>query len=166
MRYSPIKDAGISKSNRRRDFEPSCDVDINDYVDDAVWTKRFVRNMDIIKGAAHGAIPPTPGLARRALGETYREFIMNLYTPEEILRNRDDNEIRVYRNDNERKPGSGRLEAFRKFLGNLMERDKGKFREFHQAVSSNSMDSIRALLKTCNDDEVEGWLRVYLKRSS
>jgi len=163
MRYSPIKDAGISNSNRRRDFEPSSDLEISDFVDDAVWTKRFIRNMDIIKGAAHGAIPPTPGLARRALGETYWEFIMNLYTPEEILRNRNDNEIRVYRNDNERKPGSGRLEAFREFLGNLMERDKEKFKEFHQAVSSNSLDSIRALLKTCHDGEMEGWLKVYLK---
>ncbi len=166
MRYAPLKDTSAGNLNRRRDYEPQGEVAINDYIDEAVWTRRFVRNMDIIKGAAHGAIPSTPTLARRAIGETYREFILNLYMPEELLRNRNQHEKRVYSNDRQRTPGSGRVEAFREFLEILMDRYKDKFRDFHHAVSSNSSESIRALINTCNDSDMEGWLRLYLKRTN
>jgi hypothetical protein len=110
MRFAPIKDDSPEKRNRSRDYvppKPSRDID---YLNDAQWTKRFTRNIEIIKGAAHGAISPTPSLALRAIGETYEEFITNLYMPEELLRNRDKYEARIYPNKPDRKPGTGDIE--------------------------------------------------------
>lgn len=163
MRFAPIKDDSPQKLNRHRDYvppKPSPDID---YLNDAQWTKRFTRNVEIIKGASHGAISPTPSLALRAFGETYEEFIANLYMPEELLRNRNKYEARIYANDLDRTPGTGEVEEFRKFTLRLL-RDKNEaFFEFHDAVSPCSKEAVRASLKTCKNDEVRKWLGWYLK---
>jgi len=102
MRFAPIKDDSPEKLSRSRDYihpKPSRDID---YLNEAQWTKRFTRNIEIIKGASHGAISPTPSLALRAIGETYEEFITNMYMPEELLRNRDKYEARIYPNKPDR----------------------------------------------------------------
>jgi hypothetical protein len=163
MRFAPIKDDTPQKLNRRRDYvppKPSPDID---FLNDARWTKRFTRNVEIIKGASHGAISPTPSLAMRAFGETYEEFIANLYMPEELLRNRSKYEARVYAYDPNRPPGTGDVEKFREFILRLLN-DKGEaFFEFHEAVSPCSKEAAREALKICKNDEVRKWLAWYLK---
>ncbi len=163
MRFAPIKDNSPQKLNRHRDYvppKPSPDID---YLYDAQWTKRFTRNIEIIKGAAHGAISPTPSLALRAFGKDYEEFIANLYMPEELLRNRNKYEARIYDYDPNRTSGTGKVEAFREFVLRLLQEKKDIFFEFHEAVSPCSKEVIRDALKTSKYDEVREWLMWYLK---
>jgi hypothetical protein len=163
MRFAPIKDDSQEKRNRSRDYvppKPSRDID---YLNDAQWTKRFTRNIEIIKGAAHGAISPTPSLALRAIGETYEEFITNLYMPEELLRNRDKYEARIYPNKPDRKPGTGDIEKFREFIMRLLSKQDKAFFEFHEAVSPCTKEATRKAFKTCSNKEVREWLMWYLK---
>lgn len=163
MRFAPIKDDSPEKRNRSRDYvppKPSRDID---YLNDAQWTKRFTRNIEIIKGAAHGAISPTPSLALRAIGETYEEFITNLYMPEELLRNRDKYEARIYPNKPDRKPGTGDIEKFREFIMRLLSKQDKVFFEFHEAVSPCTKEATRKAFKTCSNKEVREWLMWYLK---
>jgi hypothetical protein len=163
MRFAPIKDDSPEKLSRSRDYippKPSRDID---YLNDAQWTKRFTRNIEIIKGASHGAISPTPSLALRAIGETYKEFITNIYMPEELLRNRDKYEARIYPNKPDRTPGTGDVERFRAYILRLLGTKEEAFFEFHDAVASCSKESIKQALKTCKDIEVKGWLEWYLK---
>jgi len=164
MRFAPIKDDSPEKLNRSRDYVSPRPVEEIDYLQDARWNKRFTRNIEIIKGAAHGAISPTPTLALRAIGETYEEFITNLYMPEELLRNRDKYEARIYPNRPDRTPGTGDIERFREFILRLLGKQDKTFFEFHDAVSPCSKEAIRQAIKTCNNEEVREWLTSwYLK---
>lgn len=161
MRFAPIKDDSPEKLNRSRDYVPPApDRDI-DYLQDARWTKRFTRNIEIIKGASHGAISPTPTLALRAIGKNYEEFIANLYMPEELLRNRDKHERTRYANKPDREPGTGLVEDFREFILRLLNARDEAFFEFHEAVSPCSKDAIRQAFKTCKNTEVKKWLEKY-----
>lgn len=162
MRFAPIKDNSPAKLNRRRDYVPPPPPRDIDYLNDARWTKRFTRNIEIIKGASHGAISPTPSLALRAFGETYEEFIANLYMPEELLRNRNKYEERLYACDTKRKPGTGEVEGFRTFILNRLRAQDDAFFEFHDAVAPCTADSVRQALKTCDNEEVRRWLAWYL----
>ena len=161
MRFAPIKDDSPDKLNRSRSYIPPPHPRDIDYLKGAQWTKRFTRNIEIIKGASHGAISPTPSLAIRAIGESYEEFIANLYMPEELLRNRDKYEGRIYPNNPDRKPGTGDVEEFRKFILRLLKAKDEAFFEFHYAASPCSKEAIRAALKTCKNDEVRKWLEKY-----
>lgn len=161
MRFAPIKDDSPRRLNRSRDYVPPKPSMDNDYLQNARWTKRFTRNIEIIKGASHGAISPTPSLALRAIGETYEEFITNLYMPEELLRNRDKHEERIYPNNPDRKPGTGLVEEFRKFILLLLNNQDEVFFEFHDAVSPCSKEAIKQALKTCKNEEVRKWLEKY-----
>jgi len=163
MRYAPIKDGTPQKLNRNRDYVPPKPSRESDFLNDAKWTKRFTRNIEVIKGAAHGAISPTPSLALRAIGETYEEFISNLYMPEELLRNRNKYEARIYDNDLTRIPGTGDIEKFREFILRLLSKQDETFSEFHGAVSVCSKEAIKEALKTCENKEVCEWLAWYLK---
>jgi len=163
MRFAPIKDDSPEHLNRSRDYvPPKPDKDI-DYLQDARWTKRFTRNIEIIKGASHGAISPTPTLALRAIGETYEEFITNLYMPEELLRYRDKYEARIYPNNPDRKPGTGDVEAFREFILRLLSNQDEAFFEFHDAVSPCSKEAVKQAFKAFKNEEVKKWLEWYLK---
>lgn len=161
MRFAPIKDDSPQKLNRHRDYVPPKPSQDTDYLNDAKWTKRFTRNIEIIKGASHGAISPTPSLALRAFGETYEEFIANLYMPEELLRNRNKYEARIYDYDQGRTPGTGEVERFREFILRLLSTQDETFLEFHEAVAPCSKEVVRAALKTCRNDEVREWLAMY-----
>ena len=163
MRFAPIKDDSPKHLNRSRDYVPPKPNRDIDYLQDARWTKRFTRNIEIIKGASHGAISPTPSLALRAIGETYEEFIANLYMPEELLRNRDKYEARIYPNKPDRIPGTGEVEAFREFILRLMNAQDEVFFEFHDAVSPCSKEAVRQGHGTCGNQEVKKWLEYYLK---
>jgi len=163
MRFAPIKDDSPEKRNRSRDYVPQAPSKNIDYLNDARWTKRFTRNIEIIKGAAHGAISPTPSLALRAVGETYEEFITNLYMPEELLRNRDKYEARIYPNNSGREPGTGDTEKFREFILRLLSKQDKAFFEFHDAVSPCSKEAAKQAIKACINEEVRGWLMWYLK---
>jgi hypothetical protein len=132
-------------------------------VDKYKWTKRFTRNIEIIKGAAHGAISPTPSLSLRAIGETYKEFLANLYMPEELLRNRDKYEARIYPYKLDRKPGTGDVEKFREFVLRLLSIQDKAFFEFHDAVSPCTKEAIKYALKTYKNVEVKEWLAWYRK---
>ena len=134
-----------------------------DYLRNAQWTKRFTRNIEIIKGAAHGAISPTPSLALRAIGATYEEFIANLYMPEELLRNRNKYETQIYAYDPDRTPGTGHVERFRDFILRLLDKQDDVFFEFHEAVSPCSKETTKQAFKACKNDEVREWLSWYLK---
>lgn len=161
MRFAPIKDNSPEHLNRSRDYVPPRPNRNIDYLQDARWTKRFTRNIEIIKGASHGALSPTPSLALRAIGETYEEFITNLYMPEELLRNRDKHEERIYPNNPDRTPGTGLVEKFRLFIRRLLDNQDEVFFEFHEAVSPCTKEAIKQALKTCRNEEVRQWLEKY-----
>ncbi len=160
MRYAPVGLNGTEDSRQRDRFEieaiSNCDSDI-----DSVWTRRFARNIEIMKGAAYGAISSTPELARRCIGETYEEFMENLYMPEVMLRNRDKYEKRVYDYKPDRAPGTGDLEAFRTFLRDLIQEGGSRFDAFNYAVSQNSRKVMREFLTKC-DDETKKWVEFYI----
>jgi hypothetical protein len=155
------KDTSKQHLNRTRDYVPPAPSRDIDYLNDARWTKRFTRNIEIIKGASHGAISPTPSLARRAIGKDYEEFITNLYMPEELLRNRDRHEARIYDNKPDRTPGTGKVERFREFILRLLSKQDEAFFEFHNAVSPCSKEAIRKAFKTVKNEEVKEWLELY-----
>lgn len=164
MRFAPIDESLGKHSNRQRDFVPRSVDPQGDYIEDAVWTKLFLRNLEVMKGAAHGAISPTPSLARRTIGETYEQFVINLYMPEVLLRNRNTHERRVYDHEPARPSGSGEVEAFREFMLRLLEDGGDRLREFHGVVTQNSTRATREYLGTNPDKEIRKWLQLYLQR--
>ena len=127
------------------------------------WTKKFVRNIEVMKGVAHGSISPTPTLAKRTIGKTYYEFLANLYMPEELLRNRNVYEKKVYEHEPERKPGTGDIEKFRSFIYELLNKKGNRFLEFHNVVAINSKKEIRNYMGKCKDKTIKKWLNFYIK---
>ncbi len=164
MRYAPIKASVGEQENRMRDYTPPVTDKERDYLKEARWTKRFIRNIEVMKSAAHGCISPTPSLARRTLGSSYEEYIANLYMPEFLLRNRNRFEARVYKHEPQRKPGTGEIEEFREFILVLLERQDDRFLMFHEAVSERSALRIKECIDTCGDDEMKRWLTYYLMK--
>jgi len=166
MRYAPIdstdsptaisQEDGISVPRKPADNQSSIYNGI-------FWTKRFIRNIEIMKGAAYGSISPTPSLARRTVGKTFKEFVANLYMPEELLRYRNKYEQKVYKSEPERDPGTGAIESFSKFISKLLKTKGRGFMKFHNVVSKNSKKAIREFLPDCRDDEMKKWLNVYLR---
>jgi len=98
------------------------------------WTRRFVRNRDN-EGAAHGAISPTPSLALRTIGENFRRILSNLYMPEELLRNRNRYERRVYKHEPSRSQVLVQLKL--RVLWRASRAQDARFRVFHNAVTPN-----------------------------
>ncbi|MBN1460046.1 MAG: hypothetical protein JXA57_10935 [Armatimonadetes bacterium] len=164
MRYAPIDEELGHRANRSRDCVEPAPVNKHDWLRDPQWTRRFIRNVEIMKGAGHGAIPPRPGLARRAVGATFEEFVANLYMPEELLRNRNRHELHVHADEPSRSPGTGLVEGFRAFMLELLTAQDGAFRDFHEAISPNTREPIAKLLARCDDEEIRKWLRLYLRR--
>jgi hypothetical protein len=164
MRYAPIRDATGAGANKTRDLPHEADAMSRDWLQEPVWTRRFVRSIEIMKGAAHGAISPTPSLAKRTLGATFEEFVANLYMPEELLRNRNKHERRIYEHEPKRRSGTGRVEEFRKFILQLLRERDERFVTFHIAAAANSSRRVRETLRSLKDRELRKWLRLYLKR--
>ena len=164
MRFAPINESLGKKTNRFRDLIHNVPVGDFDYLEQAVWTKRFIRNIEVMRGAANGAISPTPGLAWRTVGYTYDDFILNLYLPEELLRNRNKYEKKVYPSEPKRKPGTGHTEEFRTFMKKLLRNQDGTFMKFHDAISSNRVEAVRKYFDECKNAEVRKWLEVYMIR--
>lgn len=163
MRFAPIDESLGKHANRTRDHVSPTPLDLDDYIGDASWNRLFIRSVEVMKGVAHGAISPTPGLARRTIGATYEQFIANLYMPEELLRNRNRYEKRVYEHEPDRRAGTGEVEEFREFIFDLV-RDKSRFREFHNAVTQRSAAAIRAYYAATPDEETRRWLRFYMRK--
>ena len=135
MRFAPIVNSG-SHENRYRDLITTPPAESIDWATSPRWTPRFVRNVEIMKGAAHGAISPTSSLARRTIGSTFQEFVTNLYMPEELLRNRNKHEKKVYPFEQKRKQGTGLVGEFRDFISDLLAKQGQRFlffRLFHHA---------------------------------
>jgi len=164
MRYAPIDQRHGRHVNRRRDYVPLEPDGNRDLLQDALWNPRFIRNVAVMCGAAHGAISPTPSLAWRTIGATYEEFIANLYMPERLLRNRNKYERRVYPHEPDRQPGTGDLEAFRAFILKRLKNPDSSFRTFHKAVGSNRIKTIRDYMAECTDPELRKWLEFYLRK--
>jgi hypothetical protein len=164
MRYAPIDERSGSGASGQRDYVPPVPSESRDWLKDPAWTKRFIRNIEIMKGAAHGAITPTPSLARRAIGASFEEFIGNLYMPEELLRNRNKHERRVYDDEPPRQPGTGLVEEFRAFVLRLLRAQDAAFHAFHDAVSENTVQAVRRYLRKCEDPEIRKWLQLYARR--
>jgi len=164
MRYAPIDDKTSENASRNRDSKTEQTAGTQDWLKDPVWTRRFIRNIDVMKGAAHGSISPTPKLAQRTIGKTFEEFIANLYMPEELLRYRNKYEKKVYEQEPKRKPGNGKVEEFRSFIIQLLKKQDGQFRIFHDAISSNSRAAIRKSLKEIKDPELKKWLKWYVMK--
>lgn len=166
MRYAPIDSTDsptqISQENGVGIPQKEDEKKTGSY-NGVFWTKRFVRNIEVMKGVAHGSISPTPSLARRTIGETYNEFLANLYMPEELLRNRNVYEKKVYENEPKRKQGTGDVEKFRSFICKLLDKKDEGFLEFHNVVSKNSKPDIRNYLEKCKDKTVKKWLNFYIK---
>lgn len=163
MRYAPIKSENSLSGGKQRDYNNPISNVKGDFLADAAWTRRFTRNIEIMKGAAHGAISSTPSLARRTIGETYEEFIANLYMPEEMLRNRNKYEKKVYEDEPRRNPGTGDIEDFRSFIWALLEAQDERFLRFHKVVSQNRKKAIREYLDECEYEDLRKWLAFYLK---
>jgi hypothetical protein len=164
MRYAPIRNRNPMESNRNRDYVPEGTHKKHAFIQSAVWTKRFIRNVEIMKGAASGAISPTPELARRTIGKTYKEFIANLYMPEELLRNRNKHEKKVYKHEPKRPPGTGKVEEFRKFILDLVKTRSQEAIGFHDAIAPNTTKSIKEYYSRCTNSEAKQWLKFYTKR--
>lgn len=165
MRYAPIDntDSPTAISQENGICVPAMPVDNqNGTYNGIFWTKRFVRNIEIMKGAAHGSISPTPSLARRTIGNTFKEFVANLYMPEELLRYRNKYEQKVYKFEPKREPGIGEIERFRDFIFKILRTKGERFATFHNVVSKNSRQAIREFLQSCKDDEIKKWLSYYL----
>jgi hypothetical protein len=164
MRYAPIDDKTGDGGNRSREVVNGCTNRTRNWLTDPAWTRRFTRNIEIMKGAAHGAISTTPTLARRTIGRDIEEYITNLYMPEELIRNRNVHENKVYPNEPKRKAGTGKVEEFRKYVIKLLRKHDDAFWVFHNAVSPNSAESIKQCLSVIDDTEMKSWLKMYLKR--
>jgi hypothetical protein len=143
MRYAPIDEKRGKDANKQRDFMEPLPAAKIDWYKETKWTKRFIRNVEIMKGVANGAISTTPSLARRTVGNDWDEFLSNLYMPEELLRNRNKHEAKVHREDLESRPGTGQIEDFRKFILDLLKTQDARFQEFHEAVTPNSVKVVR-----------------------
>jgi len=166
MRYAPINDIKGNGSNKERESLSQTNISKTNWLKNPVWIRRFTRNIEIIKGAAHGAISTTPSLALRAIGESFEEYLSNLYMPEELLRNRNAHEKKVYLNEPKRKPGSGLVEKFREFILRILKDNDEKFYIFHNAIAPNSTESIKKALDSTNDRELKRWLALYIKSNS
>ena len=164
MRFAPINESLGRHTNRSRDLIHNVPQDGYDRMQDAVWTKRFIRNVEVMRGAANGAISPTPSLARRTIGRSYEEFIINLYTPEMLIRNRNRFERTVHPHEPNRKPGTGELEEFRAFMKKLLDNQCETFEQFHNAVARNTAMAIRRYDSECDNGEVKKWLGYYLMK--
>jgi len=162
MRYAPIKNKGKISESKKRDYNVPVPEVKGDFVENAVWTRRFTRNIEVMKGVAHGAISATPSLAKRTIGKDYKEFIINLYMPEELLRNRNKYERKVYKHEPARKPGTGEIESFRSFMRKLLRAQDDRFKKFHSVVSQGSKTAIRKYLEQFDDEEIKKWLEYYL----
>lgn len=161
MRFAPILDPEGTGANRSRDRDYEAYYEGYDLLYGAIWNKRFVRNIEVIKGATHGAISPTPAYAWRAIGHTYEEFISNLYMPEELLRNRNKHEAKIYPYDLDRKPGTGKVEEFRSFIDRNLKNVTKDFLIFHQLISTNRIADIRVGKKKLTDKDMLKWLAYY-----
>lgn len=162
MRYAPIDNKAGPHINRQRDLFRETPVETIDWLKRPVWTRRFVRNIEIMKSAANGAISPTCSLAWRTIGVSFEEFVANLYMPEELLRNRNKHEMKVYELEPKRKAGTGKVEEFRAFIMRLLQAQDDRFRFFHNAVTPNSASVVKTNLTRCTDKEMKKWLELYL----
>jgi hypothetical protein len=165
MRYAPIDNTDSPTAISQEDgiYVPTRTANNEEVSYGGVfWTKRFVRSIEIMKGAAYGSISPTPSLARRTIGKTFKEFVANLYMPEELLRFRNKYERKVYKFEPKREPGTGEIEGFREFISKLLKAKGKRFAAFHSAVSKNSKKAIRESLQSSGDGELKKWLYYYL----
>jgi len=166
MRYAPIDSTDSPTAISQEDgigIPKKTNDELEGSYNGVLWTKRFVRSIEIMKGVAHGSISPTPSLARRTIGETYEQFLANLYMPEVLLRNRNAYEKKVYEREPKRKPGTGDVEKFRSFIYRLMRKKDKKFLQFHNVVSKNSRSEVRKYKDNCKDKTIKKWLGFYIK---
>jgi hypothetical protein len=162
MRYAPIDETTGLHCNRYRDWFKETAAENTDWLKSPIWTRRFVRNIEIMKSAAHGAISPTSSLAWRTIGSSFEEFVANLYMPEELLRNRNKHEKKVYEFEPKRKAGSGKVEEFRAFILKLLETQDERFFFFHNAVTPNLASVVKTHLASCKDEVIKKWLKLYI----
>ena len=161
MRFAPIKSIKGENSHHKRDYIAPLPEKKYNLINKAVWTKRFIRNISVITGAAHGAIPTTPTLARRAIGHNYEEFLANLYMPEVLLRYRNKHERKVYPDEPPREPGTGLVEEFRDFILTFLKKPTEEFWEFHEAISKYNVEAIRKHQSKCKNKVFQKWLKIY-----
>ena len=162
MRYAPINEDLGTHANRERNYFAQVDSKAVDWLHAPVWTPKFSRNLDVVKGVAHGSIPTVASLARRAIGRTFEEYITNLYMPEEMLRNRDKYERTVYPGEKPRVPGNGEIEEFRSFILGLLKQKSALFYFFHDTVTSYRKQDIREAMKHTKNPELLRWFERYL----
>lgn len=164
MRYAPIDEKRGKDAHKQRDYMEPLPPGPIDWLRQTRWTKRFIRNIEIMKGAANGAISTTPTLARRTVGDTYEEFVANLYMPEELLRNRNKHEARVHSKGRGGTPGTGHIEDFRHFILDLLRKQDSRFQEFHEAVTPNTKKAAREAHSKTSDPEIKKWLELYITK--
>ena len=165
MRFAPINNDSGQHENQHREMDWPDDEPDRNWGVNPVWTRRFIRNIEVMKGAANGAISPTSKLARRTVGRNFDEFLLNLYMPEELLRNRNRYEKTVYAGEPPREPGDGKVEAFREFMAGLLKSQDQRFRFFHAAVSPNRQQRVRKAMAECPEPEMREWLDLYIRKN-
>ena len=165
MRYAPINEKLGVHANRNRNFFKAVNTRDIDWLKAPVWTPKFSRNIDVMKGVAHGAVPTVASLAKRTFGRNLEEFVTNLYMPEDMLRNRDKYEHNIHAGEKPRALGNGEIEEFRKFILSLLRRKSESFYFFHNAVTPNSKITIREALTKTRNQEIIKWLNRYLTPS-
>ena len=163
MRYAPITQREGKYANRKRDWERPLPIFEKGHLllDEAIWNKKFIRSIQIMRGAANGSIPPAPDYAKRIIGHSYEEFIENLYMPEILLRNRNKFERRIYKFEPKRKPGDGKIEEFRKFIRKHIGSPNSEFLEFQNIIFKNSKPITREFATNCKNREIKKWAKMY-----
>jgi hypothetical protein len=82
--------------------------------------------------------------------------------PEELLRNRNKHEKKIYSGGRKNHNSTGKLEDFREFISGLLKEQGDRFRYFHNVVTENSSKTVKLALETCKDKEIKEWLELYL----
>ena len=139
MRYAPIYKSE-TEDNKLRDRVLPYNYDEVDWLQNPVWTKRSIRNIEIMKGATHGAVSTTPELAWRTFGHNYEEFVVLLNFPEVLLRERVKHEKKSY-SYNPAKSGSGEFEKFYKTIKEFL-LDNQNHKNFFKLIHMNSRKMI------------------------
>ena len=164
MRFAPIKGLNGEDIHKSRDYVKPLPDGKYDLLNDAVWTRRFIRNIEVMKGAANGAISTTSTLAMRTVGKNYEEFMANLHMPEILLRNRNTYEKKIYPYEPNREPGNGKVEEFREFIMAFLKNPTDEFLTFFNTITKNSVEVIREYEKQCTNEVFRKWLNWYKKK--
>ncbi len=150
MKFAPIFPLNGKNINHQKNYAPQLVIkNKQNLVENIQWNKKFIRNIDVMKGVSYGSIPPISSLAKKIVGENYTEFILNLFMPEKFLRYRSkyENEIKEYK----------------KFILENIRNPSDDFLDFYKIISEDKNDNILKYLPVCKSEKHKKWLKCHLR---